>query len=521
MKNTTNTRHGPVAKFRSILLFISSVFFLFVFSGAVDFKDHNPPDPECRTPFKKNIVDIEDNGCDYPSQVYDIIKAEVDFEDWETRFIYIKVTGADVMCGEVLIQPKSGEDCFYDTKITGPQWYCLSDEQSNTLDEIGEWDPDVCTEFSECDPELPTSFDVGGNIIEFHGYEMEGNESYWYYEITSRAPQSISYVAFGLVCPSGMIGDFVWDDLDSDGDQDNEQGINGVRVALYDGDMNFIKDMLTKPNPNNVNREGSYRTINDNNDGYYMFTGLPAGDYYVTFVCPDGHKISPGHNCGNDEDIDSDIMGEMEPGIGITEMITLKSSEANITIDAGFYLAPLPVRFGDFTVNNVRNQIELTWTTLSEINNVGFYIEKSTGNDTEFREIGFVQGKGNSNGLVEYSYADLNFGRSTMLAYRLRQIDIDGNESYSAIRMIRTPGMDDYEVFPNPTTGVISVILPESSTVNHISIYNTIGQVIYSVNVNQATKSYQFDLGEFEEGIYLMRLENGINSKIKKIILNY
>ena len=68
----------------------------------------------------------------------------------------------------------------------------------------------------------------------------------------------------------GTIGDFVWNDLNSNGIQDTgEPGLNGVTVNLYDYQDNLLQTAVTKPGPT-----GSQL-------GYYQFTGVCAGTYTV------------------------------------------------------------------------------------------------------------------------------------------------------------------------------------------------------------------------------------------------
>ena len=89
--------------------------------------------------------------------------------------------------------------------------------------------------------------------------------------------------------PGGAIGDFVWNDLNSNGLQDaNEPGAPGVTVTLTGG-------------PGGA-------TVTDA-QGYYKFTGLPAGNYTVTITLPAGKvltiKDAPANSNANDT-IDSD-----------------------------------------------------------------------------------------------------------------------------------------------------------------------------------------------------------------------
>ncbi|MGE5621137.1 MAG: SdrD B-like domain-containing protein [archaeon] len=140
----------------------------------------------------------------------------------------------------------------------------------------------------------------------------------------------------GLYQPSvllGSIGDFVWNDLNHNGIQDTgEPGIPGVPVELHDGTGAVIKTTITDAN------------------GYYTFTSLPAGQYYVSFTPPAGYTISP-INQGGDDTKDSDI----DPLTGQTVTFALAAGENNPTIDAGMYLPQQTASLGDFVWNDVNH----------------------------------------------------------------------------------------------------------------------------------------------------------------------
>src|SRR5207344_3349773 len=87
---------------------------------------------------------------------------------------------------------------------------------------------------------------------------------------------------FGFVPPAqGVIGDYVWHDLNRDGIQDaNEPGINNVTVRLFDS-ANVLVSTTT--------------TVTNVIDGYYQFTGLAAGTYSVVLdatTLPSGYSAT-------------------------------------------------------------------------------------------------------------------------------------------------------------------------------------------------------------------------------------
>ncbi len=112
------------------------------------------------------------------------------------------------------------------------------------------------------------------------------------------------------------LGSRVWFDENENNIQDeNEKGIEGVTVNLYD-----INDLLVK-------------TLVTDSNGNYLFTNIPPGQYYVEFVKPEGY-IAVAKQIGSNIEIDSDA----DETTGKTDMVTLVSGETNLTVDAGYYI---------------------------------------------------------------------------------------------------------------------------------------------------------------------------------------
>ncbi len=92
---------------------------------------------------------------------------------------------------------------------------------------------------------------------------------------------------------------------------------------------------------------------------------------------------------------------------------------------------PLPVTLTSFEANCNGTEVELTWTTASEINNDYFVVEKSFDAVTFF-DLVTVQGNGNANVTNHYSAYDTNPSNGTTY-YRLKQVDFDGATTYHQI----------------------------------------------------------------------------------------
>ncbi|WP_208300297.1 SdrD B-like domain-containing protein [Prosthecobacter fusiformis] len=132
------------------------------------------------------------------------------------------------------------------------------------------------------------------------------------------AGQNNPTIDAGYISPLGSIGNFVWMDLDRDGEQDaGEPGIAGATVYLL--------------NSSNV-RIGTAVT---DGTGYYRFSGLTPGDYRVEFPLgvSGGAMLGTPDLAAGDDELDSDA----NTGSGRTPVITLSDGEHDSSWDAGYY----------------------------------------------------------------------------------------------------------------------------------------------------------------------------------------
>lgn len=77
-------------------------------------------------------------------------------------------------------------------------------------------------------------------------------------------------------------------------------------------------------------------------------------------------------------------------------------------------------------------------------------------------------------------------------------------------------------VFPNPTTGLISIDLNSYTGDGRIQIENTNGAVVYETQVSNGSSGIKtFDLSKFANGIYLVKLihQNPADNQVYKLIL--
>jgi len=186
----------------------------------------------------------------------------------------------------------------------------------------------------------------------------------------------------------------------------------------------------------------------------------------------------------------------------------------------------LPLELMSFTSTVSGRNVQLNWTTNSEINNLGFDIERSENNDA-WVKAGFIKGEGNYSGITNYNFkdADLNPGNYN---YRLKQIDFNGKHRYYNLQndvKIETP--DKYilsQNYPNPFNPAtkIKFDLIKSGLVK-LTVYDILGKEVATlVNENLSPGSYEsdFDGSNLPSGVYFYRIETNEFTQVKKMILN-
>ena len=95
---------------------------------------------------------------------------------------------------------------------------------------------------------------------------------------------------------------------------------------------------------------------------------------------------------------------------------------------------PLPIELATFTTTPLDNLVEIRWTTLSEINNAYFTVERSV-NGLNWEEVKIVNSYGNSTTTQHYQTKDES-PLDGLTYYRLKQTDFDGSYSYSGIVVV-------------------------------------------------------------------------------------
>ncbi|NUN70972.1 MAG: T9SS type A sorting domain-containing protein [Bacteroidetes bacterium] len=219
----------------------------------------------------------------------------------------------------------------------------------------------------------------------------------------------------------------------------------------------------------------------------------------------------------------------------------LFSSVITLTDGAVFHAAlarasggtdPLPVELTRFTAAWQRSSVRLQWNTATEMNNHGFEIQRAFGNtspqDKEtsvWSTIGFVVGNGGTNSAHEYSFTD-RVSMGGRYSYRLKQLDRDGNFTYSSIAEVIVSVPTAYHLsqnFPNPFNPVTTIefAVPVRSIVR-LAVFNALGQEVARLvdgTVTEGIHSAEFDAAGLPSGTYFSAMRSGSFTAVQKMLL--
>lgn len=178
----------------------------------------------------------------------------------------------------------------------------------------------------------------------------------------------------------------------------------------------------------------------------------------------------------------------------------------------------LPVTLDNFTAKVANGNVELNWSTLSESNNKGFEVLRST-DGKNFTKIGEVVGNNNSSSKNAYSFTDKTVAQGTYY-YQLNQVDNNGATQTYGPKVVNI-GLSDANFNISVLENIIQVNLNITQRVNNaqLSIIDIAGKLISKQNVNLNSGKNQFILNApSKNGVYILKIDGNNLLETKKFI---
>ncbi len=309
---------------------------------------------------------------------------------------------------------------------------------------------------------------------------------------------------------------------------------DGFSFASFCGnDLNGTTSVLAL---NAINGSGAF--CSNNTEGYSASLSSGIANSY-SWSGPPGSVISQTSNTLNTSIINF-LFAATSGTISVTATNNCSTATTSLPVTAttcgnflggsndgfgfGKVVSPsLPIELLSFIAVPNKNEIDLEWTTESELDNNYFTVEKSRG-DLQFQSVAIVKGAGTTNQANQYFLADKSpfLGKSY---YRLKQTDFDGNSTYSEIVAVEfTPAtILDFEVYPNPATGSVFNLSFNSAwegKASDLQISDVTGRNLLSYNIIcHPTVPVSFDRQIIEPGLYIIIIYMDDKKYVKKLVI--
>ena len=162
-----------------------------------------------------------------------------------------------------------------------------------------------------------------------------------------------------------------------------------------------------------------------------------------------------------------------------------------------YLISPLPIELLSFSAVKNNSKVAISWSTASEKENASFNVEKSK-DGISYETVFSCAGKGTTSGTTNYSGMD-EYPFSGLSYYRLKQTDNNGNFTYSNnVALNFNNGSDAFIVFPNPSTGDISINIKGLQNQQlSLSITDALGRQCFSKDLYVTENNLVLDLSTY------------------------
>ena len=288
--------------------------------------------------------------------------------------------------------------------------------------------------------------------------------------------------------PMGVAGNLVWKDENVNGLQDpGEPKVKGIKVEAIEMATGKVAGT-------------AYTDIN----GTYTLDYLEKQQYYMKFTPPAGFGATV-PKAGTDN-VDSDV--DHSYGPNTTRAFSFESGMVNENIDLGLAFGVLPVDWLEVNAKRVAKTHVISWSTAREVNASYYEVERKLDGDTDFKVIpGKVGAKGNTTQISAYSQTDFEVENPGAYIYRVKQVDFDGQFTYSRLVRVDHIGESSVDMYPNPARNEtnIQVVVVQNAMVM-IELFDGASKLVKVLKQSDIQPEgdvlYNINLLEIPAGVY-------------------
>jgi len=177
----------------------------------------------------------------------------------------------------------------------------------------------------------------------------------------------------------------------------------------------------------------------------------------------------------------------------------------------------LSVSLLSFTAHKNFNSVILNWQTTNEGNNNYFVLQKVDANNNYWNILATIPAKESSYQKQSYSFEDMHPSEDINY-YRLKQIDNNGQTTYSKIVSVDFEKGNIITIFPNPVSNILNIKGLGAAQSNTLIITDQKGNTIEKLIVNSA--SYSLDIKDLSKGFYFIKVIGNDKTSTIKFVKN-
>lgn len=200
-----------------------------------------------------------------------------------------------------------------------------------------------------------------------------------------------------------------------------------------------------------------------------------------------------------------------------------ETEDYNLVVGAGV-ICPLPIQLVFYDAIIKDKEIEIKWSTASEVNSDYFTLERSYDNEN-FVFLNKTQAAGNSYEVNEYSFMDKEAKPNTVVYYRLKQYDNGKNEPEftKTISVYSSKNDIDFNIYPNPVTSNLKLLFPDQLTGQkmNITIFNNFGTEVLKLEMPLLNEisNYEINTSSLQPGVYYLNITDETGTNYNKLFL--
>jgi hypothetical protein len=209
--------------------------------------------------------------------------------------------------------------------------------------------------------------------------------------------------------------------------------------------------------------------------------------------------------------------------------VQINGEPLSIVFDPGNWILKthstiVPVELTSFSAVLNNDVVDLSWTTATEVNNLGFEIQRKL-DDYEWMTIGFKEGNGTTTEPKNYSFQNnISDLKKSKIFYRLKQVDFNGEYNYSdEVEISNFPDVYSLDQnYPNPfnPSTTIKFNLAKAGFAT-LKLYDVLGKEVASMLSNEleaGPHEVTFDASNLPSGTYFYTLTSDSYTETRKMM---